>query len=558
MARVHGAASGGGGAAAAAAGAAPAQQQQQSADGATASQQPHTTTAGVASSKEVANLYKYKYTGCVQEDHREPLFCVAFNTFDLTHRDVFASVGQHRATIYRLLPGGQFEVLQVYEDGDRGRKSSGAGGSGGGADGADGASGAGGAAPGAGVGGPAAAAAAAAATTAAGEHFYCCKWSVDADSGAALLLLAGEKALVRVLDVSRGCLVHTFAGHGKSINDIAVHPARPHLFLTASEDESVRLWNLRSRTCVAIFAGEGGHRNKVLSLDFHPWDGHRFLSSGMDNAIKIWSLGPIERLIDESDGAVDGCVGAGVGATPAAASGPRRAFPTRVVQQPLFSTLRVHNDYVDCVRWMGDLVLSKSVHDVISLWRPHSQAKHRRPPPGGGGSGGGSAGSSHAAGAPPAGASGAGAAGGTGGPGGQEESDEEWDVGVSASGRLGGESVASRATKIADFHLADSLRTWFVRFGADLHFHTLACGSAKGKVFVFAPRVTSAAALGCQPKAKLSAPQCRSVVRQTAVSWDGNSIIAACEDGTIHRWDRDPAAAAAAAAGSAAGAGMEE
>ena len=35
----------------------------------------------------------------------------------------------------------------------------------------------------------------------------------------------------------------------------------------------------------------------------------------------------------------------------------------------------------------------------------------------------------------------------------------------------------------------------------------------RGKVFVFAPRVTSAAAMGCQPKAKLSAPQCRSVVR---------------------------------------------
>ncbi|KAG2441491.1 hypothetical protein HXX76_003113 [Chlamydomonas incerta] len=549
MARVHGTASGGGtaggGGGAAAAAAAPAQQQQ-SADGATTSQPPHTTAAGAASSKEAANLYKYKYMGSLQEDHREPLFCVAFNTFDLAHRDVFASVGQHRATIYRLLPGGQFEVLQVYEDGDRGRKSSAAG-SGGGAD-ADGGSG-GGAVPGAGVGGPAAAAAAAAAaTTAAGEHFYCCKWSVDASTGAALLLLAGEKALVRVLDVSRGCLVHTLAGHGKSVNDIAVHPTRPHLFLTASEDESVRLWNLRSRTCVAIFAGEGGHRNKVLSLDFHPWDGHRFLSSGMDNAIKIWSLGPIERLIDESDGAVDGCVGGGVGATAAAAAGPRRAFPTRVVQQPLFSTLRVHNDYVDCVRWMGDLVLSKSVHDVISLWRPHSQAKHRRPPPGGAAAGG--AGSSE----------GAGQGQGQGQGQGAEESDEEWDVGVSASGRLGGESVASRATKIADFHLADSLRTWFVRFGADLHFNTLACGSAKGKVFVFAPRVTSAAALGCQPKARLGAPQCRSVVRQTAVSWDGNSIIAACEDGTIHRWDRDPAAAAAAAAGGAGAgaAGMEE
>lgn len=26
-------------------------------------------------------------------------------------------------------------------------------------------------------------------------------------------------------------------------------------------------------------------------------------------------------------------------------------------------------------------------------------------------------------------------------------------------------------------------------------------------------------------------------VRQTAVSYDGSTVLAACEDGTIHRWD---------------------
>lgn len=40
-----------------------------------------------------------------------------------------------------------------------------------------------------------------------GEHFYACKWSRDVDSGAPLLLLAGEKGLVRVLDVAHECLL---------------------------------------------------------------------------------------------------------------------------------------------------------------------------------------------------------------------------------------------------------------------------------------------------------------------------------------------------------------
>lgn len=36
-------------------------------------------------------------------------------------------------------------------------------------------------------------------------------------------------------------------GHGSSINDIAVHPDLPNLVVTASRDQSLRMWNLRTR-----------------------------------------------------------------------------------------------------------------------------------------------------------------------------------------------------------------------------------------------------------------------------------------------------------------------
>lgn len=43
-------------------------------------------------------------------------------------------------------------------------------------------------------------------------------------------------------------------GHGNDIHDIAVHPSSPALVLTASKDESVRLWNLSGPgCCVAVF-----------------------------------------------------------------------------------------------------------------------------------------------------------------------------------------------------------------------------------------------------------------------------------------------------------------
>ena len=32
------------------------------------------------------------------------------------------------------------------------------------------------------------------------------------------------------------------------------------------QDQSLRLWNVRTRVCVLIMTGEGGHRNEVLSI----------------------------------------------------------------------------------------------------------------------------------------------------------------------------------------------------------------------------------------------------------------------------------------------------
>ena len=43
-------------------------------------------------------------------------------------------------------------------------------------------------------------------------------------------------------------------------------PYHPHQPSIHTQDESVRLWNISTRTCVLVMGGIGGHKNEVLSL----------------------------------------------------------------------------------------------------------------------------------------------------------------------------------------------------------------------------------------------------------------------------------------------------
>jgi polycomb protein EED len=70
-----------------------------------------------------------------------------------------------------------------------------------------------------------------------------------------LLATGGLRGIVKVINCTRKIVSRTIIGHGNSINDIHFHPVDPSLLLTASKDESVRLWNVATGVCIAVFAG---------------------------------------------------------------------------------------------------------------------------------------------------------------------------------------------------------------------------------------------------------------------------------------------------------------
>ncbi len=55
-----------------------------------------------------------------------------------------------------------------------------------------------------------------------------------------------------------GALVlQSLEGHGQPINDIAVHPIHPDWVVTASKDNSLRLWNIKTKARRSGSLGQG-------------------------------------------------------------------------------------------------------------------------------------------------------------------------------------------------------------------------------------------------------------------------------------------------------------
>ena len=268
---------------------------------------------------------------------------------------------------------------------------------------------------------------------------------------------------MRLLSPATMTCIRHFVGHGHAVNEVKFHPLDPNLLLTVSKDHALRLWNIKTEHNIAIFGGVEGHRDEVLSADFNS-AGTRIVSSGMDHSLKVWRF-DTEELQDAielsySHDAVK----------------TKEAFPTELCHFPDFFTRDIHRNYVDCCRWFGDFVLSKSCENKIVCWKPGALEQEG-----------------------------------------------------------GGDRLAeSKSTIIHKLDVRDC-EIWFMRFSLDWAERQLALGNQVGRVYVWDLGVEDPAQL--RP-VTLAHPRCVAAVRQTAWSSDGRVLIAVCDDGTLWRWDK--------------------
>jgi polycomb protein EED len=291
--------------------------------------------------------------------------------------------------------------------------------------------------------------------------------------GPQLLCVAGTGAVIKVIDVGRRMLFSTLSSHGDDIYDLRFSPADEWLLLSASKDESLRLWNVKTSTCIAIFAGHEGHRDCVLSVGWHP-KGNQFVSGGMDTTVKIWNVGNgtnVHEAIIRSytvcgarrwDERVD----------------PKENFKVAYDQMPIFSTNKVHTNYVDTVQYVGDIILSKDTDDTVVLWKPITTKIHRSST-------------------------------------------------TKTQQRLPSEVIALRE------FVTNKCDIWFIRFATDHYCRMLAVGNTVGEIKVWE--------IGTNPSKKhfasLILQCCTSAIRMISFNRNAKYMVAVSDDATVWLWE---------------------
>lgn len=86
-----------------------------------------------------------------------------------------------------------------------------------------------------------------------------------------------------------------YQGHKQDVLDLC-WSKKEQFLLSASMDQTVRLWHISMDQCLRVFR----HTDFVTALDFHPVDDRYFISGSIDGKVRVWNI-PEFRVTDWAD-----------------------------------------------------------------------------------------------------------------------------------------------------------------------------------------------------------------------------------------------------------------
>jgi WD40 repeat protein len=337
---------------------------------------PTATTTPKPTRKKITT--KFKYTGSIVQP--DTVTAVIYNQNHSDYLDTLAVVGGHYVTIYKTV-----EVSKAHPAGLRLMKT----------------------------------------FYDENEEMTTAAWGVD-QNGDPIIAVGTKSGNIKAWNFSwRSVKKDRFrmmklSGHGGPVNEICFHPIKRELLVSGSDDHSIRLWDLTLGRTVAVFADTF----PVLSVDFHI-TGSSLVSSSA-SGIKIWATDDDSRALEylnylrskqraeyrskRKNTGKGKAIIKDEASTPGGRRGSRRISNVArtdfyyfyssddemqqsvpkvepditsiqtitTIVEPSFSTNKVHGGIVDCVRYYGDLILSRAPKkdaepgNRIVLWAPNS------------------------------------------------------------------------------------------------------------------------------------------------------------------------------------------
>ena len=181
------------------------------------------------------------------------------------------------------------------------------------------------------------------------ETLYCI--STQSSENSLIASIGGKNCIIRIINILENKEINQLIGNKNEIYSIKFSCKDKNILLSGSKDITIRLWNIISGKQICIFGGPQSHIAEILSMDWH-LTGNYIVSSGIDNSIKIWDLSipKIKERIEQSF--------------------KNDNFKTLIKTRPIFSCNSIHDNYIDCVKFNGNFIISKSVTGVIREWLP--------------------------------------------------------------------------------------------------------------------------------------------------------------------------------------------
>jgi RNA polymerase sigma factor (sigma-70 family) len=194
--------------------------------------------------------------------------------------------------------------------------------------------------------------------------------------GSALMALLGGGVTAVVVtaadrlisdEANGGQLIRTLAGHTGAVTSVAISPDGKNA-LSGSDDNTLKLWNLKSGTELRTFIG---HTRAVTSVAFSP-DRKTALSGSADRTLKLWDLAngqAIRTLTGHTEG-VNAVAFSPDGRTALSGSDDKTLKAWDISTGQCFQTFAGHSDGVWTVAFSpdGKTILSGSRDTTVKFW----------------------------------------------------------------------------------------------------------------------------------------------------------------------------------------------